>query len=103
MKRTFSLWNRFRGVFSNLGEHPSYDWYFSLSCLGILSVAAIVLSGLIYYALALRPVSLSDDFVPTSVAVLDKATLVQALDDMTAADASAAIIPGPVLADPSRR
>jgi hypothetical protein len=102
MKKTFTLWNRFRNIFSNLGEHPSYDWYFSLACLGILALAAIGLSGFIYYALALRGVEYAEP-APATEASLDREALAKALDDMRRSDISARAIPNALLADPSRR
>lgn len=99
MNKTFTLWNRFRGIFSNLGEHPSYDWYFSLACLGVLSVAMVGLSGFIYYALAHSDAAFADP-APATEANLDRDALVKALEDMRRADVSARVVPDSLLADP---
>lgn len=102
MKKTFTLWNRFRNIFSNLGEHPSYDWYFSLACLALLALGAIGLSGFIYYALALREVEYAEP-APATEPALDREALVKAIEDMRRADISARAIPNAVLKDPSSR
>lgn len=87
-------------IFRKLGRRPSLDWYFSLSCVGIMFIVVIALSASLYYRLILdasAPVAAPND----STIAFDREAVDKALERMAQADADAKVFPSSVLADPS--